>query len=450
MSLKPVTSGIYGSQKGLAFLSERSEGRVRAWAQELGPNEAVELRPKGSGGRYLLTSKAFYVVLGEAGKGASTTVYHAKRHQLDGGMVAKKVVKISEHGFEDQANYLNKLSPNSKGSKKIDHFDGLFRLGNQGMAVCDPSDRDLNHVDFTELEMPATTVVKWLGDYLEGLAAFHRENMVNRDVKGGNFLVSEKGAKITDFGLCLKVSDKEHYTATTLTHAASFIWPDFKAQLERRGKQTKAADIFAIGRLIQLDVLNRLIRQFSKKYKLGISTRGLTPRQLSEDSVEKVRDAHEKYGNQVITGPSSENGYASFVFRDPQVVFEKCVEAINQLTMIPSPEQKKLRALARLARELQQPTREGVCEELHAHRFEENAHDLLIQKVVYRLGLIQDGWADGRTARKKLSFGESQPSKGKRKREELAYDGDDISELPTQIVEESLSNKKPELEIRSV
>jgi hypothetical protein len=396
------------------FLSSDQKD-IDSQTSKLGLDGAVELRALSSDDRLFLTNTHFYWAFAEAGKGGSTTAYHTRSFPLNGDEVSDKVLKVSRHRFEPQRRSLENLSPNSKTSKEIDHFQGVYRLGKASLAVCEPSDCDLRHVDYTRLEKPATSIIHQLKHFTGGLGSLHRRDLISCDVKGGNLLFNwGKPGKVTDFNLLRKISDKPHPTRVTPVYAAPFIWSSLEAQyhaMTRRepnkglGLQTKGADIFSLGRTIQLDVLNRLIQQFAKKYDLEIFTKELGYLRLEKSGSEETLDAllsdvENSYEGRVFCGPvSDEYIFRGYVFSAREEVYEKTLTAIDQLEAakiaeLDAVECAKLRELANLAMGLQASTRMGVCQFLGYEFEEENVSDRLVQEVGKMLGRVQKMKAD--------------------------------------------------------
>ncbi|KNC83657.1 IRE protein kinase, partial [Sphaeroforma arctica JP610] len=81
-------------------------------------------------------------------------------------------------------------------------------------------------------------------DMMNGLVHLHSLNIVHRDIKPGNVLVSsENRILISDFGLCKKLPDDKSSYATQVSGTQGWIAPEFLIH----GRMTRAVDIFAAG-----------------------------------------------------------------------------------------------------------------------------------------------------------------------------------------------------------
>jgi serine/threonine protein kinase len=75
----------------------------------------------------------------------------------------------------------------------------------------------------------------------EGLYYMHQRGIMHRDIKPANILLTKKGnAKITDFGLCRKITHQLQYTAHTGTPA---YWPPEAFT----GIYTEKFDVYSLG-----------------------------------------------------------------------------------------------------------------------------------------------------------------------------------------------------------
>ncbi|MCP5505323.1 MAG: hypothetical protein H7A38_00370 [Chlamydiales bacterium] len=159
------------------------------------------------------------------------------------------------------------------------------------------------------------------------------------------------------------------------------------------GYQGKASDIFSFGRVIHLDVICRLLGHFGKVYHLEAATVPFLavygePRVIEGNFSDEVLLGYEqKFPGRVIRNPCYHQKDSLYLFEDHEVLLKETVELIEKFRgMIHDQECEKLIALAFLARDLQNPIKEGILNVLGCPT--ENDSDRLIQGVLDRLKAI--------------------------------------------------------------
>jgi serine/threonine protein kinase len=222
---------------------------------------------------FYVTGKDLYIPRGEAGQGAQSSAFFVVQISLDDGQTKNMLIKVAQKAFKTEQDKLDFLSPNSKASKNIDHFKGAYKIQNNSgyIALFEASRSDFTHIDYKNVRLPVLFVFKQLLSVADGIASFHRADLVLRDIKGANLLANWKDVsgeegqgKVTDFGLMkeLSLEGTQHKTAGTPTYMAPYIWDNIINQKLRKGFQGKEADLFALGRTIQYDVIVRLLDAF--------------------------------------------------------------------------------------------------------------------------------------------------------------------------------------------
>ncbi|QVL57470.1 MAG: hypothetical protein KFB93_08865 [Simkaniaceae bacterium] len=366
-----------------------------------------------------VTSRDFHIVQKTAGKGTQSTAYFTVSIPMDGGDPKNQLIKTARSPFDPEVERLNLLSPASKLSSKIDHFMGAYGLlqsaptgiGSAGyIAIFNASSCDLCHIDYRTPRVGVHFVLRQLVDIAEGVGSFHRANMVLRDIKGANLLCNpwEGPGKVTDFGLISALAPEgvKHSTALTPKYAAPFIWDSILGQKYRSikgkrscegGYQGKAADIFALGRTIQLDVINLILRQYGKKYDVVLAPfvdHLLIPETLTGHFSDRELEAFEAVhpGKVFHVGIDPRRGDVLHIFKDAETILNHTLQALGRLKKaVSEKEYLALQNLAQLAMELQNLSKRGLLAFLGADA--ENEGDVLISAVRERLKVIRDASA---------------------------------------------------------
>ncbi len=101
-----------------------------------------------------------------------------------------------------------------------------------------------------EGELPVSEAVRILRDIVDALAHAHREGVVHRDIKPDNVLLSDRHARVTDFGVAKAVSEATGRQALT-TAGVPLGTPAYMApeQAVADPHIDHRADIYAVGAL---------------------------------------------------------------------------------------------------------------------------------------------------------------------------------------------------------
>ena len=353
----------------------------------------------------IVTNHTLHVVLKEVGNGSYSDVYFTEAIEFKDGSCSKKIIKSAEIPFEDEIKMLEMLSPDSKASFKIDHFAGSFFAPQEKLylGVFQPSDCDFTKVDYHKLQSPVSFICRQLIDVCEGIASFHRRDIILRDIKGRNLLINYQGpGKVTDFGFLMKMAQPgtKHEALGTVLYVAPYIWDSILGQKYWNRKQAsfvggyqgKASDLFSIGRVIQFDVLRLMISQLGERYQVPVLTFVMiesTPRKQIGKFTDEQLEAFEQSapGRVLRDANSSKDQDILYIFDAPEMMYGKTVEQINKFKgKIPDAELKKMEKLAELAKELQNPSKQGLLDFLKKQN--ESAGDELVQEVLKQLHKI--------------------------------------------------------------
>lgn len=190
-----------------------------------------------------------FSIVRKLGEGASSAVYHALDRDRDNRPVALKLL-VNAEAFDEHT--LTRFHEEFEALKKIHHpnvvaaydFFGLGRDIAFAMEFIDG--RDLGQL-LSRGPVPALEIDRIMSQVLEGLGALHEAQVLHRDLKLENVLVSKDGvAKISDLGLMRRL-DQEGITRTgILLGTAQYLPPEYI----KSGEYDARGDLYAIGVMI--------------------------------------------------------------------------------------------------------------------------------------------------------------------------------------------------------
>lgn len=333
---------------------------------------------------FIVTGEEFHVLLKQAGRGGQASASLSESFPLSVDRSPERtLIKVARKPFTPQKQLLSRL-PSHKGVDVPGRSGVLLNPSTRGQdrfAVCQRSDGDLNHIDYSDVDFETTygePPVQFISGQLVSIAKavenFHDAGLIHRDFKGPNALFNIGGAgKSTDFDLLMEelAEGETHRVGTTPEYAASYIWTDVTKQrvvVESRissiGHQSQASDKFAFGVMLQTDVVARIIRGLSKKHRID-NPLDLSPVKVMEKQYgtlftdeEMLQIDREHPGRVVYRWPNraaKSPGYLS-KFPTREVAYEKTLAAIDKLAAhLPPKELAGLKQLAELGFTLQDP-----------------------------------------------------------------------------------------------
>ncbi len=182
--------------------------------------------------------------LGEGGYGA---VYEAKDVNLE-RRIALKIMLPSRAASRE---YVAKFFREARTAAQLSHPNvvavhgvGLDKENNvYFLAMEYVEGRTLHDVLQERGPLPVTDAVDYMVQSCRGLAAAHERNIIHRDIKPGNLMITPGGTiKIADFGLA-KVYEGEGGAQSTVIGTPYFMPPE---QFEGKAKDGRT-DIYALG-----------------------------------------------------------------------------------------------------------------------------------------------------------------------------------------------------------
>lgn len=196
-----------------------------------------------------------YEILELIGSGGMSDVYKAKCHTLD-RLVAVKVLKEE---FSDDVNFVAKFKMEAQAAAGLSHPNIV--------SVYDVVDEDPLHYIVMELvegitlksyinkkgKLDVKEAVGILIQVAQGLAAAHEQNIVHRDIKPQNIIISRDGkVKVADFGIARMVTAQTQGTAAV--GSVHYISPE----QARGGYSDARSDIYSLGITMYEMVTGRL------------------------------------------------------------------------------------------------------------------------------------------------------------------------------------------------
>jgi WD40 repeat protein/tRNA A-37 threonylcarbamoyl transferase component Bud32 len=191
-----------------------------------------------------------FEVFGELGRGGMSVVYKARQKNLNRLVALKVILSGKCAGVEDRERFQTDAEaiaqlqhPNIVQIHEIGEYDGqpFFSL-----EYCEGGS--------LESKLKATTLpAQAAADMLETLAramqAAHDHNLVHRDLKPGNVLLTADGMpKITDFGLAKKLDQVGPTQTNEIMGAPSYMAPE---QADAKfGAIGPAVDVYALGAIL--------------------------------------------------------------------------------------------------------------------------------------------------------------------------------------------------------
>ncbi len=189
-----------------------------------------------------------YELLEKIGDGGMAVVYKAKCRLLN-RYVAVKILKPE---FVNDAKFLENFRKESHAAASLSHPNivNVYDVGKEGninyIVMELVSGQPLSELIREEAPIDYKRVVELTRQIASGLSVAHKHNIIHRDVKPHNILITEDGvAKITDFGIAKAVK-----TTTIVDQTAEAIMGSvhyFSPEQARGGYVDEKSDIYSLG-----------------------------------------------------------------------------------------------------------------------------------------------------------------------------------------------------------
>jgi serine/threonine-protein kinase len=220
-------------------------GQSRAGAQARPVVDHDPLLGRMLDGRYRITSRI--------ARGGMAGVYEATDVRLD-RVVAVKVMHSGIGGMGDDSAYVARFVREARAAARLSH-PNVVAVYDQGEDAGSPylvmelvTGHTLRDTITAQSPMAPRRALALMEPVLAALAAAHRADLVHRDVKPENVLISDEGVvKVADFGLARAVTaDTQHTSTGVLIGTVSYIAPEIVTE----GRADARADVYSAGVLL--------------------------------------------------------------------------------------------------------------------------------------------------------------------------------------------------------
>lgn len=189
-----------------------------------------------------------YELLEKIGDGGMAVVYKAKCRLLN-RFVAVKILKPE---FVKDAKFVENFRKESHAAASLSHPNivNVYDVGREGsinyIVMELVEGKTLSSVIKEEAPLPYKRVIELTKQIASGLSAAHKNNIIHRDVKPHNILLTEDGvAKITDFGIAKAVTSTTIVGNTSEAIMGSVHY--FSPEQARGGYVDEKSDIYSLG-----------------------------------------------------------------------------------------------------------------------------------------------------------------------------------------------------------
>jgi eukaryotic-like serine/threonine-protein kinase len=196
-----------------------------------------------------------YKILEKLGQGGMGTVYKAEDQRLKRTVALKFLTQAAFDDDEARQRFVREAQT----AAALDHSNICATYGiedEQGAAFIVMAYVEGEDLDARMGRKPLETaeVIRIATDVAQGLQEAHKKGVVHRDIKPGNIKLTDKGAKVMDFGLA-KLADSPHLTRTgMIVGTAAYMSPE-----QTLGKSIDhRTDIWSLGVMMYQMLARRL------------------------------------------------------------------------------------------------------------------------------------------------------------------------------------------------
>lgn len=187
-----------------------------------------------------------YEILEKIGNGGMATVYKARCHVLNRNVA----VKVLKEEFTTDAEFVKRFNIEAQAAASLTHPNivSIYDVGSEGeihyIVMELVQGKTLKEIITDEGILPWKWTVNIAIQIASALEIAHRNNIVHRDIKPHNIIITEDGtAKVTDFGIAKAVSNSTITSFGTTIGSVHYFSPE-----HARGGYTDAkSDLYSLG-----------------------------------------------------------------------------------------------------------------------------------------------------------------------------------------------------------
>lgn len=187
-----------------------------------------------------------YIISKLVGTGGMANVYLARDLILDRDVA----IKVLRFDFQDNQDAIRRFQREAMAASQLLHhnivevYDVDEEDGQQYIVMEYVRGNDLKTFIRDKSPVSLELVVNIMSQILSAIDIAHRHNIIHRDIKPQNILITENNeVKITDFGIAVVLSDTSLTQTNTLLGSVHYLSPE-----QARGKSaTVKSDIYALG-----------------------------------------------------------------------------------------------------------------------------------------------------------------------------------------------------------
>ena len=186
-----------------------------------------------------------YEIISEIGRGAMGAVYKA-RDPLIGRLVALKTITS---GVNAQANSLERFYQEARSAGALQHPNivTIYELGSENktpfIAMEYIEGGSLDQVIEQRQALPLSLKLGYIVRVCDALSYAHQHNVIHRDVKPANIMVTKEGVvKVVDFGIA-RLTDMSLTQPNMMIGSRAYMSP----QLYKGERADARADVWAVG-----------------------------------------------------------------------------------------------------------------------------------------------------------------------------------------------------------
>ena len=259
-----------------------------------------------------------YEILEKIGNGGMATVYKAKCHVLNRYVA----IKILRDEFTTDSEFIKKFNTEAQSAASLTHPNivSIFDVGNEDNLYYIVMEliqgKTLKDIIVEDGVLSWKWSVNIAIQIASALETAHKHNIVHRDIKPHNIIITEDGmAKVTDFGIAKAVSNSTITAFGTTIGSVHYFSPE-----HARGGYTDAkSDIYSLG-IVMYEMLTGRV-PFDADTPVSVALK-----QVQEEPVEPI-----KYNTNIPVGVN--RIILKAMQKDPNIRYQNATEMLQDLSL---------------------------------------------------------------------------------------------------------------------